>query len=151
MAIMREFVDPGIVSIPEDANGSPALRGARCKHCGQHVFPAMPVCPSCLTDGAMEDVEIGRTGCLYSHTIAWFAPAGFKAPYYQAFVDLDEGPRVFTLISSECPVETGFLQDGMSMRLVIEPISELEREKAKWTFKYVPQNFKTCAEGGKYA
>jgi uncharacterized protein len=128
---------PGIV-VPSDPAQSPVLLGAKCGACGTVVFPRMPVCPSCGRNGAMQDVEIGRKGRLFSHTIARFAPNGFKAPYFQAFVDLDEGPRIFSLIGTECAVEDGVLEDGMAMRIVIEPLADTPENKNTLTYKYVP-------------
>lgn len=98
----------------------------------------MPVCPSCGRNGGMRDVEIGRKGRLYSHTIARFAPKGFKAPYFQAFIDLEEGPRIFSLIGAQCPVEDGVLEDGMEMRLVVEPLADTPENKDILSYKYVP-------------
>ena len=128
---------PGVV-MPSDPTQAPALLGAKCGACGTMVFPRMPVCPSCGRNGAMQDVEIGRKGRLFSHTIARFAPKGFKAPYFQAFVDLDEGPRIFSLIGTECAVEDGVLEDGMAMRIVIEPLADTPENKNTLTYKYVP-------------
>lgn len=86
----------------------------------------------------MEEIEIGRTGKLYSHTVARVAPKGFPAPLFQAFIDLPEGPRVFSLIGSACPVETGVLEDGMEMRLVVEPLADTPERRDVFTYKYVP-------------
>jgi uncharacterized OB-fold protein len=102
------------------------------------VFPQMPVCPSCLRNGRMQEIRIGRRGRLFSHTIARIAPKGFKAPFFQIFVDLDEGPRIFALVGAECPVEPGVLEDGMDMRLVVEPLAETAESKDLLTYKYVP-------------
>jgi uncharacterized protein len=128
---------PGVAP-PSDPPQAPALLGAKCDACGAVVFPKMPVCPACGRNGAMRDVTIGRKGRLYSHTIARFAPKGFKAPYFQAFIDLDEGPRIFSLIGAECPVEDGVLEDGMEMRLVIEPLADTPENKEILSYKYVP-------------
>ncbi|MGV6872071.1 Zn-ribbon domain-containing OB-fold protein [Pseudochelatococcus sp. B33] len=133
-----KLLDPTILRVFDDASTEPCLLGAQCGHCGTVVFPQMPVCPSCLRDDMMEEAEIGRRGVLYSHTIAHFAPAGFKAPYFQGFVDLPEGPRIFTLISSACPVEHGVLEDGMAMRLVVEPLADTPENREALTYKYVP-------------
>ena len=86
----------------------------------------------------MKEAEIGRKGRLFSHTIARVAPKGFKAPFFQVFVDLDESPRIFTLVGAECPVENGVLEDGMSMRLVVEPLADTPENKDLLTYKYVP-------------
>jgi uncharacterized OB-fold protein len=86
----------------------------------------------------MEEIEIGRTGTLYSHTISYFAPKGFVAPSFQAFIDLSEGPRVFSLIGSQYPVERGVLNDGMAMRLIVEPLADTPEHRDELTYKYVP-------------
>jgi uncharacterized OB-fold protein len=84
----------------------------------------------------MAEAEIGRTGKLYSHAIAHVAPQGFPAPLFQAFIELPEGPRIFAMVGSECPVEPGVLEDGMDMRLIIEPVSAARNDTL--TYKYVP-------------
>lgn len=89
---------------------------------------------------------MGRTGTLFSHTVARFAPKGFVAPFFQAFVDLTEGPRIFTLIGAECPVEPGVLEDGMDMRLVIEPLADTPENKEVLTYKYVPASDRARAQ-----
>lgn len=124
--------------MPSDPAQSPALLGAKCGACGIVVFPKMPVCPSCGRNGAMRDAEIGRKGRLFSHTIARFAPAGFKAPFFQAFIDLDEGPRIFSLIGAQCAIEDGVLEDGMEMTLVVEPLAATPENKDTLSYKYVP-------------
>jgi uncharacterized OB-fold protein len=98
----------------------------------------MPVCPLCHRNGVMEEIEIGRTGKLYSHTISHFAPKGFTTPSFQAFVDLPEGPRIFALIGAGYPIERGVLEDGMAMRLVVEPLADTPEHKEELTYKYVP-------------
>ncbi len=128
---------PGIV-VPSDPTQSPALLGAKCSACGTVIFPKMPVCPSCGRNGTMQNVEIGRKGRLFSHTIARFAPKGFTAPYFQAFIDLDEGPRIFSLIGAACAVEDGVLEDGVDMRIVVEPLADTPENKDILTYKYIP-------------
>ena len=124
--------------VPEDPRQKPFLLGAKCRACATVVFPKMPVCPACHRNETMEDVEIGRRGRIFSHTIAYFAPKGFKAPYFQIFVDLPEGPRIFSLVGSQCPVEKGVLEDGMEVQLIVEPLADTPENKDILTYKYVP-------------
>jgi uncharacterized OB-fold protein len=124
--------------VPDDPQQAPALRGSRCDACATVVFPKMPVCPACRRNGTMQEARIGRAGTLFSHTIARFAPKGFTAPYFQVFVDLDEGPRIFALVGADCPVEDGVLADGMAMRLVVEPLADTPENRDILTYKYVP-------------
>jgi uncharacterized OB-fold protein len=126
------------VLVPTDPQQAPCLRGSKCAECATVVFPSIPVCPACLRNGTMQEVQIGRTGRLFSHTIARVAPKGFNAPYFQIFVDLAEGPRIFSLVGAQCPVEPGVLEDGMQMRLVIEPLADTPENRHIMTHKYVP-------------
>lgn len=131
-------LNPDNLRVPAEPGATPCLLGNRCRECNTIVFPKMPVCPACHRNGAMEEVEIGRAGRLYSHTIAHFVPKGFIAPSFQAFIDLPEGPRVFALIGASCPVERGVLEDGMNMRLIVEPLADTPEHKDELTYKYVP-------------
>ena len=93
----------------------------------------------------MDEIEIGRTGRLYSHTISYFAPKGFTAPAFQIFVDLPEGPRIFALVGAGYPVERGVLEDGMLMKLVVEPLADTPEHKDELTYKFVPASKPTGA------
>ncbi len=86
----------------------------------------------------MQPRAMGRRGRLYSFTIAHVAAVGFEAPYFQAFVDLPEGPRVFALISHDVPVRPDALQEGMELELVIEPVIAHMENSPTLTYKYRP-------------
>lgn len=135
-----KILNPDNLRIPDEKGATPCLLGNRCRNCGNVVFPKMPVCPSCRANGQMEEIEIGRTGKLYSHTISHFAPKGFTAPAFQIFVDLPEGPRIFALVGAGFPIERGVLEDGMDLRLVVEPLADTPEHKDELTYKYVPAN-----------
>ena len=111
---------PGAFHVPEGPDDEAYLIGSRCRA------------------DTMEQVAIGQRGKLYSFTIANAAPVGFTAPYFQAYVELPEGPRVFALISDDVPVEAGALADGMEMELVIEPVRKDEQGRPVLTYKYRP-------------
>ena len=133
-----KVLNPENLRKPAKPGETPCLIGNRCRSCKNVVFPKMPVCPGCGANGQMDEVEIGRTGKLYSHTIAHFAPKGFKAPFFQVFIDLPEGPRIFSLVGAECPVERGALEDGMEMKLIVEQLADTPENKDVITYKYVP-------------
>jgi uncharacterized OB-fold protein len=135
-----KVLNPDNLRVPTEPGATPCLLGNRCRACKNVVFPKMPVCPACGANAQMDEIEIGRTGRLYSHTIAHFAPKGFTAPAFQAFIDLPEGPRVFALIGSKYPVQRGVLEDGMEMRLIVEPLANTPEHKDELTYKYVPAN-----------
>jgi uncharacterized OB-fold protein len=133
-----KVLNPDNLRIPTEPAATPCLLGNRCPECETVVFPKMPICPSCRRKTAMQEIEIGRTAKLYSHTIAYVAPKGFIAPYFQAFVDLPEGPRIFSLVGSACRVERGVLEDGMQMRLIVEPVADTPERRDELTYKYLP-------------
>jgi uncharacterized OB-fold protein len=141
---MASALIQGLV-LPVDADQTPHLLGGKCGACGAVTFPRMPVCPACRSDEAMSDAAIGAKATLYSHTIARFAPKGFEAPLFQVFVDLVEGPRVFALVGRDIPVEEGQLQDGMPMRLVVEPLADTPENRDTLTYKYVPETAEAAA------
>ncbi len=114
-------LNPDNLRIPTEPGATPCLLGSRCRDCGNVVFPKMPVCPACGHNDTMDEVEIG-----------------FKAPFFQVFVDLPEGPRIFSLVGDACPVEQGAIEDGMEMRLVIEPVADTPERREQLTYKYVP-------------
>jgi uncharacterized OB-fold protein len=125
-----------------DENGLAYLRGSCCERCAEHVFPSRVVCPRCRLS-TMRPVRLGREGTLFSFTVAHVAPEGWKAPYLQAFVELSEGPRVFTLISDEIQPRIDALELGQPMELVIEPQTEARPEL---TYKFRPRPTATRAK-----
>ena len=45
---------------------------------------------------------------------------------------------MFSLIGSQYPVERGVLDDGMEMRLIVEPLADTPEHREELTYKYVP-------------
>lgn len=115
----------------------PHLRGCRCAECGEVGFPLRPVCPRCRLQ-ATKEVALSRTGRLYSFTVCYTAPQGWRAPYFQAYVELPEGIRVFTLISDEVEPGLDSLTLGMPMEVVVEPARTGDRGETYVTYKFRP-------------
>lgn len=127
---------PGMFHVPDDPAAAPYLIGGCCPKSGLIVFPRMALCPRCHSE--METKPIGRRAKLFSFTIARVGAEGFQAPYFQAYVELSEGPRVFSLISSDVPIEPDGLREGMAMELVIEPVRKSDTGREVLTYKYRP-------------
>ena len=115
-------------------DGSPRLLATRCSGCERFVFPAREICTRCKRP-TMVRVGVGGGARLYSFTICHVAPAGWQAPYLQAYVELPEGIRLFTLISDEVEPRADALEVGMAMELVLEPVLP---GSAKTTYKFRP-------------
>lgn len=136
-----EVLIADLFHVPNGAGEEPYLIGSRCEECGATFFPKMHVCPR--GHRKMKDIQLGRCGKLFSVTIATVGVQGFDAPYYQAFVALPEGPRVFSLISEDVPVEEGVLVEGMDLDLVIEPVRVNADGRPVLTYKYRPASEST--------
>jgi uncharacterized OB-fold protein len=87
--------------------------GTRCKKCRKLHFPPRADCSDCLSS-AIEWIPLSGKGRLITYTTAYFAPAGFEAPYTLALAELEEGVRVFTRMSKD--IEE--VKIGMSVELV---------------------------------
>lgn len=115
-------IKEGLFHTPESKNDKPYLIGAKCSLCGYVCFPKKDVCVRCCKNGTMETAKFGPYAKLDSFAVMQVAPPGFVAPYIQGYVVLDDGPKIFTLISG-CEPEDNVLQLGEKMELVIEKIT----------------------------
>jgi hypothetical protein len=86
-----------------------------CADCGQTSLYPRPFCPRCWSQDVSPTVASGRA-TLYTWSIVHqnSAPFDSRTPYILAMVDLDEGPRLMTVIE-QCSVE--HLHAGMSLAL----------------------------------
>ena len=122
---------------------SPHLIGSRCDDCGTYFFPRQdrycknPACDST----AFSDVELSRTGTLWSYTNACYqppepfvAPVPFE-PYAIAAVQL-EAEQMTILGQVVEGVTVDELKVGMPMELVLETLHEDEEDtKVVWKWK----------------
>lgn len=122
---MQRPIKEGLFALSGSPADKPQLIGARCSECGYVSFPKRPICPFCLKQGTMGEVSLSPKGTINTFTISRVAPARFKAPYIQAYVDLPEGPRVFSMIA-ECDPSEQALEIGTEVELVIGKVCEDE-------------------------
>ncbi|MFH1646443.1 MAG: OB-fold domain-containing protein [Chloroflexota bacterium] len=122
----------------EEKGGKGALLGARCRACGQVIFPPAETCPDCLGKD-LETVRLGAGGKLYSYTIVHMKAEHFTPPYTVGWIELPEGVRVFGQIRGwqEQPLVT-----GMDMALSFEKLWDEEDKEA---IGYV---FRPAGKGG---
>ena len=97
-------------------NGHAHLRGSRCAACGDVAFPPRHVCGACGRRD-LEGVLLTGHGSVVSSTHVATPPAGFDRPIDVALVDLEEGPRVFALLTAPTP-------DGASVHAVPAVVRE---------------------------
>ena len=130
---------PGIVHEATSSDDRSYLIGSKCRACGRTFFPRRSVCRVCMRDDTMEETALSTRGKIDTFTVIGVAPVGFKAPYIQAYVDLPEGPRIFSLITGVEPSETA-LRDGEEVELVIDKIREDENGNDLIGYKFRPVN-----------
>lgn len=91
------------------------IAATKCKVCGRLYFPPRADCIDCLSSD-VEWISLSGRGKLITYTTAYFAPAGFEAPYTLAVAELEEGVRVFTRIGKD--VKEDEMEIGMNVKLV---------------------------------
>lgn len=138
---MEVSIKKGAFIKPESPDEKPYLIGSRCSSCGYMCFPKKEVCVKCVRDDCMEEKKFGPYARLDSYAVMQVAPTGFTAPYIQAYVVLEDGPKIFTLITG-CEPRDDALELGQKMELVIEKIRDDEKGNPLigWKFKPVEEN-----------
>jgi uncharacterized OB-fold protein len=130
-------IEEGIFFQPTSTSEPPSLIGAKCKECGLVTFPKTPVCPRCTKMDTMEETSIRGKGKLDTFSIVHAALPGFKAPSIQAYINLEEGPRIWSLVTGCEPTEDA-LEIGMDMELVIAKVREDVDGNALISYQFKP-------------
>lgn len=140
--ISRPFLEGWFAESEDGAH----LIGARCTSCGTYYFPRQSrYCRNPACDGEhFEDVPLSRRGRLWSYTDACYqppepyVPTEPYVPFAIAAVEL-EREKMIVLGQVVRGVDVGALQVGMTMELVIEPLSETPTERQlAWKWKPAP-------------
>lgn len=133
---MKEWV-PEVSDTLGAIQGEIRLIGSECPLCKRVYFPAMKVCPDCLDDNRPMKIKIlSDNGKIYSFSIAQVAPPGFEVPHVQAYIDLEGGVRVFSLLVEYGDVRK--LRAGLPVKLVIGKVGENEEGKDRLTYCFRP-------------
>jgi uncharacterized protein len=93
----------------------PMLLGGRCSNCGEVVFPRVHDCPACLTYDSVKSHSIRGRGRLLRFVVAHRGPVGIAVPYIQAYIKLDDGPIIYSLIEGR-----GISEDAVEIGEVLE-------------------------------
>jgi len=106
-----------------------------CTACGTKAFPAREVCSACGSED-VAPVELSASGKLYSYSEVHAAPKGFAVPYVVAYVDLDDGVRLFGQV--EGPASQ--LSIDQSVMVVLGPIRSRSDGTRVMSYKFRGQS-----------
>ena len=130
-------IGEGLFHIPSLPGEKPYLMGSKCNDCGTVTFPARTVCPRCIKPGTMQEYSIYRGGKLNTFSIVNAALPGFKSPSVQAYIDLEEGPRILSILTDVEPDEKA-IKIGMDLELTVVKTKEDEQGNELMTYQFRP-------------
>ena len=97
------------------------LMGSKCLSCKKTFFPKKKICPECFDENLI-DAALSNRGTLHAYAMSVMGPPTIEKPYVQAYVDLPEGIKLFSLLKDWEPIDEK-LKIGMNMEMVVERIS----------------------------
>lgn len=99
------------------------MEGSKCYTCLECFFPARDFCPNCRRTGDVKKHTMQGKGKIFSYTTTYVPLEGFErqTPYTLAIVQLEEGPKITSVIVDCEPSE---VEIGMRVRDVFRRISE---------------------------
>jgi uncharacterized OB-fold protein len=116
-------VQEGLFCRAQSDKEKPYLIGGKCRTCGYVSFPRLQVCPRCVKKDSMEEIHINGKGKIDTFSICNAALPGFKAPSIQAYINLEEGARIWSLVTGVEPSDE-WLKIGADVELVIGKLRE---------------------------
>jgi uncharacterized OB-fold protein len=137
MAKKQIPIEEGLFEEAASDDTLPCLIGNRCRECGLPAFPKTPVCPRCMIQGTMEETKFEGKGTLDSFSIVQAALPGFKAPSIQAYINIENGPKIWSLVTG-CEPEENALRLGMDMEMVIAMVREDEEGNEIMSYQFKP-------------
>lgn len=119
-----------------EVDGSFRLLGSKCGECGKISFPEKRICPQCAADD-LATVPLSSVGRLHTFALTVLGPKDIDAPYVIGFIDLPEGIKLYSIISSDSPNGED-LTIGMQMEMVIDRIKQDEAGNDILSYKFKP-------------
>ena len=137
-------VQEGIFYQPSAPGEKPYLIGSRCHTCGYISFPKLMVCPRCVDKDTMVEVHLSGKGKIDTFSTCFAALPGFPSPTIQGYINLEEGARIWSLLTGIEPSDEA-LKIGMDVELVIEKLRVDAEGNEIMSYKFRP--VKTIQEG----
>jgi len=131
---------PVAVGLFVETSDGPRLLGSKCATCDTPYFPKAAICNNPNCNGSnLEDAQFGPRGTLWGYTVQYYPPpppAKYDEPYQPyaiGLVDMVEGLRVLTRISTHAPEAVNV---GADVELVIEKLYTDPQGNDVSTFKF---------------
>lgn len=128
---------PEIPNTLAEDQGEIRLTGSKCASCQRVYFPPLRICPDCLDDSqTLQNVSLSKTGTVSSYSVAQVAPPGYETPHVQAYIELKEGVKIFTLM-----VDHGGgakMANNMPAEMVVVPVGESEDGVKLLSYRFKP-------------
>jgi len=118
-------------------DGKPYLIGSRCQICGYVAFPKKVICPICVRKESMEETELSGKGKIDTYSVLHVGAPGFAVPYTVAYVVLQEGAKVFSMIEG-CESPEKSLEVGTEVEFVVGKICDDEHGNEVIGYKFRP-------------
>ncbi len=112
------------------------LVGQKCKDCGHIAFPKKRVCPECFSEN-LEEYLLSRKGNMHTYCTTYLGVPHLQGPYTNAYVDLPEKIRLYTLMTG-CDPEGKDLHCDMPVEMVIDVLYKDENGEDVYTHKFRP-------------
>jgi len=110
-----------------------SLVAYKCTSCGKVAFPKTDYCLTC-SNKEMKEIELSRTGKLYSYTITHYPVSKFKPPHAMGLIDIPEGVRIYSPLVID---DRGF-KIGSEMEMVIDTLwTEDDKEVIGYKYRRV--------------
>jgi uncharacterized OB-fold protein len=119
------------------------LVGSKCQSCEKVFFPKKRICPNCFEESLI-DYMLSQKGKLHAFTLSVMGPPSIKKPYVQAYVDLPEGIKLFSLLTDYEPIDET-LKIGMDVEMTIDKILEDEAGDEIVGYKFRPVKQETLS------
>ena len=95
------------------------------------------VCPRCVKKDTMAEVHLSGKGKIDTFSTCFAALPGFPAPTIQGYINLEEGARIWSLITGTEPSDAA-LKIGMDVELVIEKLRGDAEGNEIMSYKFRP-------------
>jgi uncharacterized OB-fold protein len=128
---------PEIPNTLAENQGEIRLTGSKCASCQRVYFPPLKICPDCLDDGQpLQSVFLSKTGTISSYSVAQVAPSGYESPHVQAYIKMEEGVKIFTLMI-DCGGGTK-IANNMPAEMVVISVGENEDGAKLLSYRFTP-------------